>query len=157
MKNIIEEEVGQLLKSRKLTLSTAESCTGGNVAAKITSIAGSSAYFKGGIVAYHNEVKVNILHVSSATLQKYGAVSQETVVEMVKGAMVSLKTSCAIATSGIAGPDGGTSLKPVGTIWIAAGCEKEIITMKLEHDRGRAKNIEVAVHEALLLLKNLLK
>lgn len=157
MKSIVEKEVGQLLETKKLSLSTAESCTGGSLSARITSVAGSSSYFKGGVIAYSNEVKVNLLHVLPVTIQEYGAVSKETVVEMVKGAMASLKTDCAIATSGIAGPDGGTLQKPVGTIWIAAGVGEEIVTMKLSGDRGRSENIEVAVCEALILLKNLLK
>ena len=117
----LEVIIGELLKKRKLTVSTAESCTGGSIAERLTSIAGSSEYFKGSIVAYSNEVKKDLLYVSSETLEKYGAVSEETVIEMVKGAMKALKTDCAVATSGIAGPGGGTPVKPVGTVWIAAG------------------------------------
>ena len=115
----LEEKIGELLKAKKLTLSTAESCTGGSIAALITSVPGSSEYFKGGVVAYSNEVKMNMLYVSPETLQKYGAVSRETVIEMVQGVMESMKTDCAVATSGIAGPGGGTPEKPVGTIWMA--------------------------------------
>ena len=126
-----EEKVGELLKAKNFSLSTAESCTGGGIAALITSVPGSSEYFKGGIVAYSNEVKADLLHVSVETLAQYGAVSRETVVEMVKGAMKTLKTDCAVATSGIAGPGGGTPEKPVGTVWIAAACKNEIVTMKL--------------------------
>ena len=114
----LEVIIGELLKKRKLTVSTAESCTGGSIAERLTSIAGSSEYFKGSIVAYSNEVKKDLLYVSSETLEKYGAVSEETVIEMVKGAMKALKTDCAVATSGIAGPGGGTPEKPVGTVWI---------------------------------------
>ena len=100
----MEVIIGELLKKRKLTVSTAESCTGGSIAERLTSIAGSSEYFKGSIVAYSNEVKKDLLYVSSETLEKYGAVSEETGIEMVKGAMKALKTDCAVATSGIAGP-----------------------------------------------------
>lgn len=153
----LEVSVGELLKKKKLTVSTAESCTGGSIAARLTSIAGSSEYFNGGIVAYSNEVKMNILHVSRETLEKHGAVSEETVVEMVKGAMKALKTDCAVATSGIAGPGGGTPEKPVGTVWIAAGYKNEIRTYRQESDHGRAGNIEQASNNALLLLQNLLK
>lgn len=153
----IEETIGKLLKDANLTLSTAESCTGGNIAAQITSIAGSSTYYKGSIIAYDNEVKVNVLHVSPNTLNVYGAVSRETVIEMVKGAMSSLKTDCSVATSGIAGPGGGTPAKPVGTIWIAVACKNEIMTLKLEEDRERTQNIKNAVSEALNLLLKLLK
>ena len=149
--------IGELLKKRKLTVSTAESCTGGSIAERLTSIAGSSEYFKGSIVAYSNEVKKELLHVSSETLEKYGAVSEETVVEMVKGAMKALKTDCAVATSGIAGPGGGTPEKPVGTVWIAAGYKNEIRTYKQETNRGRAMNIERAGNNALLMLRDLLK
>ena len=127
-----EEKVGELLKAKNFSLSTAESCTGGGIAALITSVPGSSEYFKGGIVAYSNEIKADLLHVSVETLAQYGAVSRETVVEMVKGAMKTLKTDCAVATSGIAGPGGGTPEKPVGTVWIAAACKNEIVTMKQE-------------------------
>ena len=138
----LEVIIGELLKKRKLTVSTAESCTGGSIAERLTSIAGSSEYFKGSIVAYSNEVKKDLLYVSSETLEKYGAVSEETVIEMVKGAMKALKTDCAVATSGIAGPGGGTPEKPVGTVWIAAGYKNEIRTYKQETNRGRAMNIE---------------
>lgn len=147
-----EEEIGILLKTKKLSLSTAESCTGGGIAALVTSVSGSSEYFNGGIVAYSNEVKMSLLHVSAETLEKYGAVSHETVTEMVKGAMETLKTDCAVATSGIAGPGGGTPEKPVGTVWIAAAYKNEIVTMKQEGDSGRARNVQKAIQNALLLL-----
>lgn len=152
-----EEKVGELLKAKNFSLSTAESCTGGGIAALITSVSGSSEYFKGGIVAYSNEVKADLLHVSVETLVQYGAVSRETVVEMVKGAMKTLKTDCAVATSGIAGPGGGTPEKPVGTVWIAAACKNEIVTMKQEGDRGRTENVQSAIQNALFMLCSMLK
>lgn len=150
----LEEEIGKLLIANNLSLSTAESCTGGGVAALITSVPGSSGYFKGGIVAYDNEVKKNLLGVSPETLSAYGAVSRETVIEMAKGAMNRLKTDCAIATSGIAGPGGGTLEKPVGTVWIAVAYKNEIVTMKQEGDDGRAGNVEKAIKNALVMLRN---
>lgn len=153
----LEVLIGDLLRKKKKTLSTAESCTGGSVAARITSVSGSSEYFKGGIVAYSNEVKINLLHVSVDTLEKHGAVSEETVIEMVKGVMNALKTDCAISTSGIAGPGGGTKEKPVGTVWIAVAYKNEIRTMKQEIDRGREMNVERAGNNALILLHELLK
>lgn len=153
----LEVIIGELLKNKNLTVSTAESCTGGSIAARLTSIAGSSEYFNGGIVAYSNKVKMELLNVSSETLDQYGAVSEQTVVEMVKGAMKALKTDCAVATSGIAGPGGGTPEKPVGTVWIAAGYKNEIRTYKQETNCGRAMNIERASNNALLLLRDLLK
>ena len=152
----IEEKVGELLKSQKMTLSTAESCTGGGVAALITSVPGSSEYFKGGIVAYSNEVKTSLLHVSPETLEKHGAVSQETVIEMARGAMDALKTDCAIATSGIAGPGGGTPQKPVGTIWMAVACKGKIVTRQEEGDLGGSGNVRRTIQDALRLLADLL-
>lgn len=148
----IEEKIGEQLRARKMTLSTAESCTGGGIAARVTSVPGSSEYFKGGIVAYSNEVKMNLLHVSPETLEKWGAVSRETVIEMAKGVMKSLKTDCAIVTSGIAGPGGGTPEKPVGTIWMAVACGNKIVTKKEEGDAGRAENVRRTVEDALALL-----
>lgn len=149
--------LGEYLTRKGLSVSTTESCTGGNIAARITSVAGSSAYFKGSIVAYANQVKEDILGVSPETLDKYGAVSRETVVEMVKGAMNALKTDCAIATSGIAGPGGGTPDKPVGTVWIAVAYKNEIITFLQESDRGRGMNIERACNKALIMLSEAVK
>ncbi len=153
----LEIIVGELLKKKKLTVSTAESCTGGSIAARLTSIAGSSEYFNGSVVAYSNDVKTGLLHVASETLERYGAVSEKTVIEMAKGAMKALKTDCAVATSGIAGPGGGTPDKPVGTIWIAAGYKNEIRTYKQETNLGRAMKIERAVNNALLIIRDLLK
>lgn len=157
MSTLIEALLGDVLRDKKLTVSTAESCTGGHIAARITSIPGSSEYFQGGIVAYSNEVKMNLLHVSMETLEKHGAVSCETVTEMVKGAMNTLKTDCALATSGIAGPGGGTIEKPVGTVWIAVAYKNEIRTMKQESDCGREMNVERACNNALSMLYELVK
>ena len=154
---VLSEYFSELLKAKKLSLSTAESCTGGGIAALITSVPGSSEYFNGSIVAYSNEIKMSLLHVSAETLEKHGAVSRETVTEMVKGAMKTLKTDCAVATSGIAGPGGGTPEKPVGTVWIAAAYKNEIVSMKQEGDEGRKGNVEKAIQNALLLLCEKLK
>ena len=150
-------ELGKLLIAQNHTLSTAESCTGGGIASIITAIPGSSQYFHGGIVAYANEVKMALLEVQSETLEKHGAVSEQTVLEMAKGAMKSMKTSCAIATSGIAGPGGGTPTKPVGTIWIAVACNERIVTKRLEGDFGRAENIKNTIKNAISLLIKTLK
>ena len=149
-------ELGELLKERNYMLATAESCTGGNISAAITAVSGSSEYYKGSIIAYSNEVKMDLLQVKEQTLIKHGAVSEETVREMVKGAMKSLNTDCAVATSGIAGPSGGTPDKPVGTVWIAAGSIKKIITLRQEKDEGREQNILHATYNALFLLRELL-
>ena len=153
----ISREINELMWKDGITLSTAESCTAGNLAAAITSIPGSSHYYKGGVVAYANQVKENLLHVDIKTIEMYGVVSEETVCEMVKGAMETLNTDYAIASSGIAGPGGGTLDKPVGTIWIAAGSRNKIVTMKLEGDDGREQNIAKATNSALHLVCDLLK
>lgn len=162
-KDIFHEEdasvgmlVGGILRKNRKTLSTAESCTGGNIAVFVTAMSGSSDYFKGSVIAYSNEVKMNLLHVQEKTLVAYGAVSEETVCEMVKGAMKSLNTDYAVATSGIAGPGGGTKENPVGTVWIAVGSREKIITKKQEFDRGREQNILRATNNALLLLYEML-
>ena len=138
-----------------LSLATAESCTAGNIAAVITAIPGSSHFYKGGIIAYSDEVKINLLGVSPEILDTKGAVSEEVVIEMAKGAMKSMNSDCAIATSGIAGPTGGTPDKPVGTVWIAAVTKEKVITLKVNGDEGRKKNIENATLHSLLLLQKL--
>ena len=150
----LAEKVNWLLRSKNLTLATAESCTGGGIAAAVTSVPGSSECFKGGVVAYANEIKVNLLHVQPETLEKYGAVSQNTVTEMVRGVMDLMDTDCAIATSGIAGPGGGSLEKKVGTIWIAVAYKNEISFMKQEGDEGRALNVQKAIKNALSMLCN---
>lgn len=152
----VEEEVGELLRADGLCLATAESCTGGGIAALITSVPGSSQYFKGGIVAYANEAKMALLGVQSETLENYGAVSRETVEEMAKGALRAFQADYAVATSGIAGPGGGTADKPVGTIWIAVANKNEIISYKEQRDDGRAVNTQRAIEKALFLLKKAL-
>ncbi len=153
----IEHLVGELLKQKGLTLGTAESCTGGKIATQLTAMSGSSAFYKGSIIAYSNEVKINLLNVATHTLEVYGAVSEETVVEMVKGAMKVLNTDCIVATTGVAGPTGGTEQKPVGLVWMAAGYKDRIITKRQEGDRGREMNIIRASNGALLLLHELIK
>ena len=149
----LAEEINGLLKQKGLTLATAESCTGGGIAAAITSIPGSSQCSKGGVVAYANEIKINVLHVAPETLQEYGAVSRNTVAEMVKNVRQLMNTDCAIATSGIAGPGGGTPDKKVGTIWIAVAYKNEIAFMKQEGDDGRSSNVQRAIENALNMLR----
>lgn len=151
----LSKELSDKFWKEGLTLATAESCTAGNIAAVITAIPGSSHFYKGGIVAYSDEVKINLLGVNPETLDKHGAVSEEAVIEMVKGAMKSMNSDCAVATSGIAGPTGGTPDKPVGTVWIAAAMGEKVITMKASGDEGRMKNIENATLHALQMLQKL--
>jgi nicotinamide-nucleotide amidase len=152
-KSSIEESIGKQLLQKHLTLSTAESCTGGYIAHLITSVPGSSRYFKGSIVAYSNEVKQKMLNVKTQTLADHGAVSEETVVEMVKGVVAATRTDIGISISGIAGPDGGSPEKPVGTIWMACGNERKIVTKKLQLGKDRLKNIEASAIHALDLLR----
>ncbi|MCX7609460.1 MAG: CinA family protein [Anaerolineales bacterium] len=118
MNTSLEYRIGALLRALHLTLAVAESCTGGLLADRITDIPGSSDYFVGGIVAYANEAKVKLLRVSPETLQRYGAVSRETVIEMARGVRTILGTAIGVSVSGIAGPGGGSPEKPVGTTWI---------------------------------------
>jgi nicotinamide-nucleotide amidase len=152
----LQEVLGKLLIARKQTLSTAESCTGGYVAQIITSIPGSSAYYRGSVIAYDNDIKKKILGVNPAILSTVGAVSEETVRAMVSGVIKITGTDFAIATSGIMGPGGGSKEKPVGTVWIAAGSTHEIVTQKLWFRFDRQRNIELTAVNVLNLLRRLI-
>jgi nicotinamide-nucleotide amidase len=152
----LQDRVGEELKKRKASLVTTESCTGGYVAHLITSVPGSSHYFKGGIVSYANEMKETLLQVKEATLKKHGAVSEETVIEMAGHARSLFNADYAIATSGIAGPDGGTDEKPVGTVWMAVATPDKIITRKMQLGNKRMQVIEVAAQSVLHLLLKVL-
>ena len=148
-----EMVIGKLLKANNKTVCTAESCTGGQIAHMITSIPGSSSYFKGSVVAYANSVKTDLLGVSQDSINSYGAVSEQVVKEMASGARILLKTDYAVATSGIAGPDGETYEKPVGTIWIAIATEKGTVTEKRVFGNDRLTNISRFSIAALSLLR----
>ena len=152
----LQSVIGKLLKAKGKTLATAESCTGGYIAHLITSIAGSSEYFKGSIISYANEIKTDVLGVREDTIQKFGAVSKETVTEMALGAIALLKTNYSIAVSGIAGPDGGTDDKPVGTVWIAIADGQNVISKKFQLGNNRGRNIELASNAALNMLRKAL-
>lgn len=153
----IAKEIIYKLQEKDFTLATAESCTGGAIAATITSIAGCSSVYKGSVVAYCNEIKAAILGVNKPTLDKYGAVSEETVREMVCGVKKITDSCCAIATSGIAGPGGGSPEKPVGTVWMAISVNDTTETHLLQlNDEGRARNIENTTAHALSLLLKML-
>jgi len=149
----LQEVVINLLKEKNKTVATAESCTGGYIAHLITSIAGSSSVYNGSVVSYANSAKENILRVQSPTLQQYGAVSEETVTEMVKGILQAMGTDYALATSGIMGPGGGTTEKPVGLVWIAVGNKNEIKTYKINYPFERNRNIQFTAMTALNLLR----
>ena len=149
----LEVTIGKILLRKNKTMATAESCTGGYIAHLITTIPGSSAYFKGSVVSYANEAKENVLSVKHETLNTHGAVSEETVREMVSGVLKEMKTDYALATSGIMGPDGGSEEKPVGTVWIAAGNRERTITMKLNLRFDRKRNIDQTALAALNFLR----
>ncbi len=149
----LEAAIGRMLLERNMWLGTAESCTGGYLAHLITAIPGASAYFKGSIVAYANEVKMAQLGVQAATLEQHGAVSEETVREMVRGAVGALAVDVAVAISGIAGPTGGTEEKPVGTVWIAVGNTDHIIARRFVIGRDRLKTIQAASIQALNMIR----
>lgn len=152
----IESHLVKELTHRGSTLTTAESCTGGSLAASITSVAGSSAVFLGGTIPYSNKLKHQLLNVNEETLAQYGAVSEQTAIEMASGSKAAFSSDYAIATTGIAGPGGGTAEKPVGTIWVAVAGKQEIITKKFQFDNDRLINIERTRMNALLLLWQLL-
>jgi len=149
----LEEIIGVILKSKGKTMATAESCTGGYIAHLITSIPGSSAYFNGSVVSYSNQVKKNMLDVSDETLKTAGAVSEETVTQMVQGVIGRLNADYALATSGIMGPDGGTPEKPVGTVWIAVSDGKKTKTQKFHFRFDRERNIQLTAQNALNMLR----
>lgn len=154
---VLSKEVQQYLYDNRLTVGTAESCTGGRIAEAIIAVPGASEYFKGGIVSYTNEVKENLLHVSHQTLEEQTAVSEEVAKQMVKGACEALNVDYAIAATGVAGPTGGTPNIPVGTIWLACGSKDDVRTMKLEEDFGRDINLAIATNQALRMFLDYLK
>ncbi|MBC7615478.1 MAG: competence/damage-inducible protein A [Pedobacter sp.] len=153
----LEKAILDKMKVRNLTLSTAESCTGGYISHLITQHAGSSAVFAGGAVVYSYDLKESVLGVKHETLTTFGAVSEQTVKEMAKGAILHFKTDYAIAVSGIAGPDGGMPDKPVGTVWIAIASKQRIVAKLFNFGSKRIQNIERSATAAFTLLLNLLK
>jgi len=153
----LTEVLGKILNQKSLTIGTAESCTGGAIASEITSIAGSSDYFKGSVVAYHNSIKENILNVSKSDLETYGAVSKQVAESMAKGIAELLKTDISIAVTGIAGPGGGTSEKPVGTVWIAISIKGKVLSQKYKFGNRRDTNIRRTVNAGILFLINEIK
>lgn len=148
----LEELVGKLLKDRHCTVATAESCTGGKVASLITSVSGSSECYKGSVVSYCNEVKADVLGVSRADLEKFGAVSSTVAEQMASGVRRLLKTDYAVATTGIAGPTGGSDEKPVGSVWIAVATPTKVVSRKYVFGKDRSINIERFAASALSML-----
>lgn len=151
----MEEILGELLLKNNLKLALAESCTGGYISHLITSVAGSSAYYNGGVVPYHNEFKHNLLQVDNTIFEKHGAVSEECVLAMAKQVMVNLKSDTAIAVSGVAGPSGGTEDKPVGTVWIAVAFKNIIKAKRFQFGDDRLRNIQVSASTGMNMLRKL--
>lgn len=157
---LISKEVNEMLWRDHKTLSVAESCTAGRIASVITAVPGSSNYFKGGLVCYADEVKVNLLKVDEVLVAEKTAVCEEVVRQMVCGANELFGTDYSVAISGFAGPggpDGGRSGVIVGTIWIAVGEEGNMVTCKIEEDNGRDKNLASATYTAMSMLRDFLK
>ncbi len=153
----LEEAVGNLLKEKGYTLATAESCTAGYIAHKITTVPGSSEYFMGSILAYHNHVKINQLDVSPEDIASFGAVSEQVVSQMAANVRKKLNTTIGIATSGIAGPGGGSEEKPVGTIWIAYADAEKTVARKIFYNKNRQLNIEYTAYMILNLVREQLR
>jgi nicotinamide-nucleotide amidase len=149
----VEEVIGELLLKNTATVATAESCTGGYIAHLITSVSGSSDYYKGSVISYANEIKMNELGVLEDDLKEFGAVSQQVVEQMAIGVKDKMKTGYALSTSGIAGPTGGTKEKPVGTVWIALATPKGVISKKYMLGKNRERNILKAASKALNMLR----
>lgn len=155
-KKVLSREIQQYLYESGKTVGTAESCTGGRVAEAMIAVPGASAYFKGGIVCYTNEIKERLLSVDKQLLEEKSAVCEEVAQAMVKGAIKALNVDFAVATTGVAGPGGGTAENPVGTIWIACGSADEVVTVKLTEDFGRDINLAIATSKALQLFLDFL-
>ena len=155
--NSLSEQLGGLLRSKGLLMGTAESCTGGRIANMVTLVAGSSDYFVGGVVSYSNEVKHNVLGVSEDSLRLHGAVRREVVEQMAQGAIRTLGCDCSVATSGVAGPGGGSPEKPVGTVWIAAALKDQVVSHCYHFGTVRAENIQSAADTALTMVLELLQ
>lgn len=153
----IAQVLGELLTERELTVACAESCTGGNLAHRIVQVPGSSAYFLGSIVSYSNDVKAEVLSVPRSDISAHGAVSKPVVEAMARGAAALMRSDCAIATSGIAGPDGGTRYKPVGTVWIAVKYGEMVVSECLHFNGDRNQVIESATNHGMVMLINLLR
>ena len=149
----MEQVIGELLRKDKLTISTAESCTGGAIAHKLTGIPGSSDYFQGSVVAYSNDVKINILGVSEKVINQYGAVSEEVAMQMATSIRRITRSDYGISCTGIAGPGGGSDDKPIGTVWIGFSFENESYAKCFHFGNNRTRNIEITVLTALNLLR----
>ncbi|MDD2726193.1 MAG: CinA family nicotinamide mononucleotide deamidase-related protein [Proteiniphilum sp.] len=154
---MVEQLLGELLQEKRFTLSTAESCTGGYIAHLITSVAGASGHFTGSVVAYDNHIKEILLQVEEETLSQKGAVSREVAEQMARGVAAVTGTTCAIAVTGIMGPDGGSEEKPVGTVWVATLCGERLSSREYRVGKSRAQNIERTARLAILQMLMMLQ
>lgn len=154
---VISRQIGNLLYSSGLTIGAAESCTGGRISEAMIAIPGASDYFKGSIIAYTNEVKELLLNVSHDVIDEQTAVCEEVAKQMALGVIEALDVNFAIASTGIAGPGGGSLTIPVGTIWIAYGSKNDIRTFKLEEDFGRDINLAIATNKSMRLMLEFLQ
>jgi len=152
----MEEALGNLLKEKGKTIATAESCTGGYIAHLLTNRPGSSTFYLGGFVSYDNQVKIEVLQVDKDSIEEEGAVSETVVKQMANGARNLLKTDLAIATSGVAGPDGGTDEKPVGTVWIAIASSNGVIAKKFLFEKNRDRNIRRTALAAMSMVREVI-
>jgi nicotinamide-nucleotide amidase len=152
----IEEKIGEILKKMHRTVGTAESCTGGNIAKMLTSVPGSSAYYKGSVLAYAYETKRDLLGIDQDCLNKYGAVSEQVIRQMAEKARRLLNVDYAVATSGIAGPGGGTDTKPVGTVCLAVASKDQVIAKRFQFGSHRGRNIERSSVAALNILRKIM-
>jgi len=153
----VAQVLGELLTERELTVAAAESCTGGNIAHRIVQVPGSSAYFLGSVVSYSNDVKAKVLGVPRNDISIHGAVSRPVAEAMARGAAKLMRSDCAIATTGIAGPDGGTRFKPVGTVWIAVKYGEKTVSECIHFKGDRNSVIEGATNHGMVMLINLLR
>ena len=158
MDRTLEEQIVALMREKNLTLAVAESCTGGMLSSRIIDVAGVSDVYKAGFVTYANEAKMNLIGVKKETLAQYGAVSEQTAKEMVKGALKAGKADMALATTGIAGPGGGTKEKPVGLVYIACGNADTVTVERCLFDGTRSEIRQASVEHALsMLYKEIMK
>lgn len=146
-------EIGKMLAEKNLTIACAESCTGGLLTSRLTDISGSSAYVKGSVVAYANEIKISALHVNPKTLENFGAVSEHVALEMAAGIRENFKTSIGLSITGIAGPTGGTEDKPVGLVYIAVSGDNGDMVKKFNFNGSRTEIKQKAVEAALVLIQ----
>jgi nicotinamide-nucleotide amidase len=153
----IPEILAQSLAEKELTVACAESCTGGNLAHSMVKLPGSSSYFLGSVVSYSNDVKADVLKVPRQYLDRFGAVSQQVVEAMAKGVGTLMNADCSMATSGIAGPDGGTRFKPVGTVWMAVKYKDKVVSECIRFSGNRNEVIESATNHVMVMLIKVLR